>query len=421
MKYGLVYYKATDNIGDDIQTYVAIKYLPHIDYYIDRESLSCFIPREKEYVSMIMNGWYIHNKIAWPPSPYINPLLISMHFKESNETDVGDIYLREYGGEFLKKYGPVGARDIDTQKRLIKNGIDSYFSGCMTLTLEKFENVEKKNKICIVDMNDNVIEKIKKNTDCDIEFLSHFLNQKETETKPIDERMNNVENLLKKYQEAHLVITTRLHVALPCVALGTPVILIHKEFYDKDRLGVFLEYFDNYIEEDFLNMDIKEILRNPKPNSDKYINIKDLIDKKCREFIQVCEKGEVFGNVENECTKSLKSEIELKINLNNENLPDIKEYKKYVKNIMWYKDLYEKERLALENAEQKRVKEFEIYHNELETLNKQRELLLEYQNSLKIELNKSQDNNIRLNQELSQIYNSRGWKCLEKIRRFYKK
>ena len=118
MKYGLMYYKSTDNIGDDIQTYAAIKFLPHIDYYIDRENLSCFVPDKKEYVSMIMNGWFIHNKLAWPPSPYINQLLISMHFKSIEKNDVGDMYLRGLGGDFLKKYGQVGARDFETMKRL---------------------------------------------------------------------------------------------------------------------------------------------------------------------------------------------------------------------------------------------------------------------------------------------------------------
>ena len=38
MKYGLLYYKDTVNIGDDIQTYAARRFLPHIDYYIDREA-----------------------------------------------------------------------------------------------------------------------------------------------------------------------------------------------------------------------------------------------------------------------------------------------------------------------------------------------------------------------------------------------
>ncbi len=389
MKYGLMYYKSTDNIGDDIQTYVAIKYLPHIDYYIDRESLSCFVPKEKEYVSMIMNGWYIHNKIAWPPSPYINPLLISMHFRNLKEVDIGDEYLKGFGGEFLKQYEPVGARDIETEKRLKQNGIETYFSGCMTLTLDKFKNTEKKEKICLVDVGEEVIKKVGQSTNCNIEILSHFLDQKETEKKAISQRMKEVENLLKKYQEAKLIITNRLHVALPSVALGTPVILLHKEFYDEDRLGNFLDLFDNYIDNEFLEMDITELLKSPKPNSSKYLKIRENIDKKCKEFIQKCEN----------------------FSFANEDLPDIEDYKKYVNNIKWYKNIYEQERLSLENLESKRIKEFNIYHRELDILN----------NALseaRAEVQKYQNQNIKLNQELSQIYNSKGWKYLERLRKF---
>ena len=39
MKYGLIVFKETENIGDDIQSYVAIKYLPKIDYYIAKNKL----------------------------------------------------------------------------------------------------------------------------------------------------------------------------------------------------------------------------------------------------------------------------------------------------------------------------------------------------------------------------------------------
>ena len=243
MKYGLMYYKSTDNIGDDIQTYAAMKFLPHIDYYIDRENLSCFVPDKKEYVSMIMNGWFIHNKLAWPPSPYINPLLISMHFKVLEETDVGDAYLKDFGGDFLKQYGPVGARDFETIKRLENNNIDAYFSGCMTLTLEKFCKIKKKKKICLVDVSNDVISKVKENTNYEIEVLSHTLNPRDAEKKSINERMNDVEKILKKYQESKLVITTRLHVALPSLALGTPVIVLHKKVFDEDRLGTFFYLF----------------------------------------------------------------------------------------------------------------------------------------------------------------------------------
>lgn len=348
MKYGLMYYKATDNIGDDIQTYSAIKYLPHIDYYIDRENLSCFVPDKEEQVSMIMNGWYIHNKLAWPPSPYINPLLISMHFKELTDTDVGDMYLKSFGREFLNKYGPVGARDIETKKRLENNGIETYFSGCMTLTLKKFFGVKKKNKICLVDVGQDIIDKVKSSTNCDIEVITHLLNQEETAKKDFECRMKEVETLLKKYQGSRLVITSRLHAALPCVALGTPVIVIHKRFYDEDRLGTFFEFVSHYIDEEFLSLDISEILRNPKPNNKSYIKIKRELDKKCKEFIKQCESGQA----------------------NLEELPDILEYKKYVERLSWYKSIYEKERLIVEKIEHKRIEEYELYHKNLDELTK---------------------------------------------------
>lgn len=430
MKYGLMYYKATDNIGDDIQTYVAKKYLPHIDYYIDRESLSCFVPEEKEYISMIMNGWYIHNKIAWPPSPYINPLLISMHFKSLEDTDVGDIYLKELGGDFLKKYGPVGARDIETKKRLENNGIDAYFSGCMTLTIEKFKNIEKKNKIILVDVEEEVIEKVKKtinnmdeikrdtnntnkvkesyeNMGYEIEVLSHYLNPEETENKTIEERMKDVENLLKKYQEAHLVITSRLHVALPCVALETPVIVLHNELFDKDRLGTFFDLMDNYTITDFLQINLEDILKNPKPNNRKYIEIKNSINKRCKEFINQCEA--VHLSDQKLCVKDL---------------PEIEDYKKYTNNIKWYKEIYEKERQALEKLEKRRVAEFYRYSDDIKSLNQQKEEmglqkdeLNQELNLLKIEKENYQNQNELLKRELYNIYHSKGWKYLEKIRK----
>lgn len=110
MKYGIMYYKEADNIGDDIQTYVAKRFLPHIDYYIDRESLNSFVPKKKEYVSVIMNGWFLHNKIAWPPSPYINPLLLSMHFTSNERIDMGEAYLHGLGGEYLQVHQPIRSK-----------------------------------------------------------------------------------------------------------------------------------------------------------------------------------------------------------------------------------------------------------------------------------------------------------------------
>ena len=73
MKYGVVVYKNTDNIGDDIQSYAAKCFLPSVDYVIDREGLDTFQSEQSETVKAIMNGWYMYSKFNWPPVSCIEP------------------------------------------------------------------------------------------------------------------------------------------------------------------------------------------------------------------------------------------------------------------------------------------------------------------------------------------------------------
>ena len=429
MKYGLLYYKETDNIGDDIQTYVAKRFLPHIDYYVDREDLNCFIPKKKEYVSIIMNGWFLHNKLAWPPSPYINPLLISMHFTSLDSIDVGEKYLEGIGGQYLKKYQEIGCRDYETQKRLNEKDIKTYFSGCMTLTLNKFANIEKKDYIVVADVSNSVMQKIKENTKREIKEITHSCEPSVIKNKTIEERMNDVEELLKTYQAAHVVITSRLHVALPSIALGTPVIMVLKDDYEKDRLETFVKYVGNsFCETEFKKIngnDIEEYINNPNPNNSEYEKIKlDLIEK-CENFIEKCEHT----------------------SLNEEYLPDVENYyNSYVSKISWYKYLhedlrkkakdnlyaFEKEKNELINSlkgefntEKDKIsnelKKIELEKNniykDLEISSKQ--LILEKQ---KVEDLMHENKILKLDKEemektLINIYNSRSWKLLEKYRK----
>ena len=399
MKYGIMYYKETDNVGDDIQTYVAKRFLPHIDYYIDRESLNCFVPKEKEYVSVIMNGWFLHNKCAWPPSPYINPLLISMHFTSLEKVDVGE--------EYLKKNGSVGCRDIETQKRLDRNNIENYFSGCMTLTIEKFENVKKEDYICIVDVEDDVYEKIKKSTKREIKKITHSVDSKIIQKKSFEQRMNDVEKLLKKYQAAHIVVTSRLHVALPSIALGTPVILIVKKNYEKDRLETFLKYPSaHYFSEEFCEFNneiISDILEQKKENNNEYKEIREKLIEKCTEFIEKSEKD----------------------GLNNDLLPDVIEYSKnYVKKIEWYKELHEILRKKAKANIYEYEKNYKNFQNEIEDMKNEEDELekiilneREEKKKLVSKMKKDEEKYMMQKEILDNIYNSKSWKLLEKYRK----
>lgn len=407
MKFGLLYYKDTDNIGDDVQTYAQKQFLPRVDYLIDRESLNLFVPNEKEYVATIMNAWYLHNKAAWPPSPYIKPLLTSMHFSVNPRLNGGDDYIRGEGAEYLKKYGPVGCRDEETIKRLNGSGVPTYFSGCMTLTIKPFLNLERKDYICAVDVDEKILEKIKLSTNREVKVITHKVNPEEIVEKTFEQRMLDVEELLKMYQQAHVVITSRLHTMLPSIALGTPTILIHKVEYERDRLETFLKYADTYVDTEFLEMDISDILENPKPNNQEYLEITNNLNKICNEFIENSKNEELHDVNE---------------------LPEIEEYNKIIPYLKHNNNLYEKAwRQSLSNILKmdgyfKQLQDANIRNEKLQTqLNKKEEESQIKLNELNTQLEQLKQINLQLNDELNRVYNSKTFKVAVKMRKFLKR
>jgi len=268
MKYGIIVFNNTENIGDDIQSYAAYKLLPKVDYYVEREHIDTFFPNEKEYVKVIMNGWFMHYKHNFIPSPYIDPLFISTHFSSYDTYGISNEWIKE-NKNYLNKYTPIGCRDKNSKKILDSFDIDSYVSGCITLTLDRFKIKKSSEKyICCVDVEDKITKHVEKITDIKVITKTHKLNSKQNTKLSYEERFNNVEKLLKLYQNAKLVITSRLHCALPCIAIGTPVILIkdEKSIYYNDRINSFLEYLNYYSEEEFLNLNIKDIFKIKNSN-----------------------------------------------------------------------------------------------------------------------------------------------------------
>lgn len=164
-KYGVIMYKYTENLGDDIQTYAAYKLLPKVDYVIDRENITDFIPHSKEKIKVIMNGWFNHDKLKFLPSPYIYPLLISMHFSKNDLLlKPGYKFLEGPSKKLLKKYEPIGCRDKNTSDVLKQIGYKTYFSSCMTTTIKKEDipDSEDNDYICVVDLNPKIIKSLKK-------------------------------------------------------------------------------------------------------------------------------------------------------------------------------------------------------------------------------------------------------------------
>lgn len=249
MKYGVIIYPKSKNYGDDIQTIAAGKLLPSIDYYLDRENLNLVNVNEK--LKVILNGWFMENPLNWPPVKNINPLFISFHITHQNKSDRVLINKTHYN--YFKKYEPIGCRDYHTLNLFNKIGIKAYFSGCITLTLKnQFKEIDRNEEILLIDpLNSKIPNKLQKkiinniipdSIKNKIQYISHFHN----DIKDNFSRLQYVENLIEKYSKAHLIVTSRIHAALPALALNTPVLFLDlgfNSYNDRNRFGGLLQHF----------------------------------------------------------------------------------------------------------------------------------------------------------------------------------
>lgn len=240
-------------------------------------------------INTIMNGWFMWNPDAFPPSEDINPLYISFHISPRASEGM----LTEKGVAHLKKFHPIGARDFSTMHMLQRHGIESYFSGCLTLTLgKKYKSLTRSSKVYIVEPYYDIGRKNGKtsimsmahivsfalmhfskvckiapkfideslvtrghfymlkrflkaacfyqeyhkvfNDDIllEAEYITHVIAVNDIETN--ESLMQKAKGLILKYSEASLVITSRIHCGLPCLALETPVIFINSDTLAND-------------------------------------------------------------------------------------------------------------------------------------------------------------------------------------------
>jgi len=282
-KYGLFTYK-TINVGDDIQSLAARRFLPQIDYIIDRDNIDNEAHFEKnDRVKFIMNGWYTHAPENWPPTnKQIDPLLLSMYINAAYDDSVKDAFLSSSSKRFMAENGPVGARDMATMQFLQDNGIDSYFSRCLTLTLQRDGRIERQDYILAVDVSEDVLFTIKKRTQRPVITASAAIMNKQTSP---DQRIALAEFYLSLFQAAHCVVTSRLHTTLPCLALETPVLFIENMLdVDPKRFDGLLDLMNHSSEKKFLKDETFYNLDTPPSNKDSYKKYRKELIKTCREF-----------------------------------------------------------------------------------------------------------------------------------------
>lgn len=271
--FGLLSYE-TKNLGDDIQSLAAKQFLPRVDMRIDRDKIAEIeLP---EPTKIIMNGWFKRNPKSWPiKSKNIIPLFVSFHI--SNEMGSSHEYLlSDEAIAYYKKHEPIGCRDMQTMNLLKERGVDAYFSGCMTLTLKNIWNEPRTDEIIFVHIPLKYLRVIPKKILFIAKYVSQYLHF------PWFHRNREKEalKLLRRYSRAKLVVTSRLHVALPCIALNTPVIFTNERKNDPRFIG-----FENILPfitpEELKSYDWS----NPKFSAPNISEIVEKLESRCKEFI----------------------------------------------------------------------------------------------------------------------------------------
>lgn len=243
----------TANLGDNIQTIAQIGVIGRSESIcpINREDLGRYEGKRR---ACIMNGWFTHNTEEWPPSKEIEPIFVSFHAADERVVN------RE-SKKYYKKYEPIGCRDYSTLQKLNDIGVEAKFTGCLTLTLENpYSKSERENYVVVSDSHpgpesyDNsappnksapdifeklVPEKVQENAI----YVEHNVGPK---AKKYARKMKKSLELLELYAKAKIVITSRLHCALPCIAMGVPVVFLHKKWNTENRLDGYRNIINGY-------------------------------------------------------------------------------------------------------------------------------------------------------------------------------
>jgi len=194
---------STWNIGDDIQRLGLMSVLPENVILIDREDRTALEALTRED-KLIVSGWFERGRHYW----YGN-------------IQAQMLYAGFYIDVPMRVNGMVGCRDLYTYREYAAKGFGAYPSWCTSLLHKRREGARRGVVLCDVSGEDEgrIPEMFVQNCT----RVTHHV-------APNADRNAEVERLLGIYASAELVITSRLHAILPCLAMGVPVVFTSATF-----------------------------------------------------------------------------------------------------------------------------------------------------------------------------------------------
>ncbi len=230
----------TANIGDDVQSLTLAQ--GHLfgepDLWVDRDAFPDYA--DAGPIDLVANGFFIcpdrTGALAFPPPPNFRVRYIALC--ASNLPDTRATW------EHLRASAPIGCRDWHTLRLCRERGVEAYFASCPSCLLERdFDNngdsggepgeYDPDGPIVLVDVNPKRLPPF----GIPGRPFVCLTNRVRPEDYPDQAaRFAALKWRLRVLRSAALVITNRLHVAMPCLGLGVPVVMV-----EADEIGFRLE------------------------------------------------------------------------------------------------------------------------------------------------------------------------------------
>jgi len=291
MRFGnIIYSKRNERltIGDDIQILAIENLYKMLDIPYEtvvRIPLNELSTYNGDYVLLPISFPFISYNSTFDIfdfSPKIIPVFLGLCLITSN--------LSQKDVDYLMRFSPIGCRDIHTLETMRKYNIPAFLNTCMSLSFPKVvkkEDLKKRSKVYVIDCSEDLKKAIPTSIQENCEYLSHTYYTKEINTA-YDEFAK--ERYSDYIQNARLIITDRLHAAIPCSAAGLPVI------FAKDEFSYRFAGIDNILKV-YTKEEYDEINWDPEPYDFEELKLMQIENAKQRIF-------DTYNKYQNMCNLS---------------------------------------------------------------------------------------------------------------------
>lgn len=212
------------NSGDELQGFSGLQFLPYLTDFVDRDFGLPATPAQH----LFANAWWGFNS-AFPPPSSLNAAWFSAHMSSKFQTIVVPQNI-EYFRRYAAAVGPIGARDAPTLAFLKSLDLPTYQSSCFTQMLRPSGNTYKekpdeRDLIMLVDVDTKVLP-----PEIAARGVRFRANVNASRTYDRQGRLEYAQELYSLYStKAKVVITSRIHSALPASVNGVPVIFVDRD------------------------------------------------------------------------------------------------------------------------------------------------------------------------------------------------